>query len=92
MLKRLPEDRVVLVSLPPEALRFVRDANAGMDGAMDGASLKQTKPPKKPKKAQEAAAQLEEAAAAAAVSAHRRASTLEAWSSLSLCVLKGMRC
>ena len=39
MLKRLPEDRVVLVSLPPEAFRFVRDANAGMDGAMDGASL-----------------------------------------------------
>jgi len=38
MLKRLPEDRVVLVSLPPEALRFVRDANAGI-GATDGASL-----------------------------------------------------
>ena len=42
MLKRLPEDRVVLVSLPPEALRFVRDANARFTanpGTTDGSSL-----------------------------------------------------
>ena len=38
MLKRLPKDRVVLVSLPPDAFRFVREANAGV-GATDGASL-----------------------------------------------------
>lgn len=40
MLKRLPKDRVVLVSLPPEAFRFVREANAGITGGTgDGASL-----------------------------------------------------